>query len=93
MQAMRYGSIPVVTDVGGLHDTVIDADADPDNGTGFVAPGVTSTSVATALERAIRAVRADRREEIARRGMSRDWSWGTSADRYVDLYQDITSAR
>ena len=37
MQAMRYGTIPVVTDVGGLHDTVADADDEPD-GTGFVAP-------------------------------------------------------
>ena len=36
MQAMAYGSIPVVTDVGGLHDTVIDADAHRRTGTGFV---------------------------------------------------------
>ena len=37
MQAMRYGTLPVVTDVGGLHDTVVDVDDRPRDGTGFVA--------------------------------------------------------
>ena len=38
MQAMRYGTLPLVTDVGGLHDTVIDIDSSPARGTGVVAP-------------------------------------------------------
>jgi starch synthase len=94
MQAMRYGSIPVVTDVGGLHDTVIDVDARPTSGTGFVATQASTGSVVDALGRAIRAWRSTRRRgEIRRRGMSRDWSWDTPAERYHRLYQEITSAR
>ena len=38
MQAMRYGTLPVVTDVGGLHDTVVDVDDAPTHGTGVVVP-------------------------------------------------------
>jgi len=94
MQAMRYGVIPVVTDVGGLHDTVVDADARPDEGTGFRAVEVTPGSVADALARAVTAWRdGARRDEIVRRGMTIDWSWSGPADRYISLYEEITSAR
>jgi starch synthase len=94
MQAMRYGTIPVVTDVGGLHDTVIDAGDFPDEGTGFVASEVTGPALVDALARAVRALRSSRqREAISRRGMSRDWSWRAPAGLYGDLYTEITSAR
>lgn len=94
MQAMRYGTIPVVTDVGGLHDTVIDADDDAELGTGFVAREVTSPSVADALARAIRAWRSTRRRgAIRRRGMGKDWSWRRPAGEYAELYRRITKAR
>ena len=94
MQAMRYGSIPVVTDVGGLHDTVTDADLSSADGTGYVADEVSASSVSDALGRAVGGWRAPtRRDEIIRRGMSRDWSWQTPASRYLDLYRQLTSAR
>jgi starch synthase len=94
MQAMRYGSIPVVTDVGGLHDTVTDADAHPDRGTGFVADSVTASSVRDALSRAVRAWRSTRRRgAIRRQGMSHDWSWRGSARSYLELYREVMSAR
>ncbi len=94
MQAMRYGSMPVVTDVGGLHDTVVDADADPDLGTGFIADSVTVESVAGALRRGLAAWRSTRRRgAIRRRGMTRDWSWRVPAKLYMDLYETIRSAR
>lgn len=94
MQAMRYGSIPVVTDVGGLHDSVVDADSDPGSGTGFVAGEVSASSVAEALSRAIDAWGSpDLRRQIAARGMEADWSWHQPAREYLDLYTAITSAR
>jgi len=93
MQAMRYGSLPIVTDVGGLHDTVLDADYDPGQGTGFVAavPGI--EALADAMERAFRAHMSPRCDEIRRRGMLRDWSWSGPAHQYLDIYQELIEAR
>ncbi len=91
MQAMAYGSIPVVTDVGGLHDTVIDADAHRSTGTGFVSLGVDGPGMVDALHRATRGLRhKSRREAIQRRGMSIDWSWSEPAARHVELYREIS---
>lgn len=93
MQAMRYGAIPVVTDVGGLHDTVVDADAFPEDGTGFVAEEPDEEAVASAIARADRAHRSDRGDEIRVRGMLRDWSWTQPAAQYLSIYQALSGAR
>ena len=89
MQAMRYGAIPVVTDVGGLHDTVADADYEPE-GTGFRAPEATSVAFTSALFRASRHLAtARRRNALTARGMKRDWSWRGPAREYVQLYERL----
>ena len=62
MQAMRYGTLPVVTDVGGLHDTVRDADRHRD-GNGFVAPDADSAALTAALFRAVRRVANPRQRD------------------------------
>lgn len=90
MQAMAYGTIPVVTDVGGLHDTVIDADHDRKNGTGFISSTVDVAGIVDTLHRAVRARRHPaRRAAIQRRGMSHDWSWARPAQRHIELYRAI----
>ncbi len=94
MQAMAYGTIPVVTDVGGLHDTVIDDDAFPDLGTGFVARSARDVELLDALHRAVRAWRTTRRRAaIIERGMSTDWSWTTPAGQHIELYDDLVGRR
>ncbi len=91
MQAMSYGTIPVVTPVGGLVDTVVDADASR-RGTGFVARSVTTPAFVDALHRSVRAFRnARRREGIQRRGMQIDWSWQVPAEEYRRLYAEATA--
>jgi starch synthase len=87
MQAMRYGTLPVVTDVGGLHDTVADLDEDPELGTGWRAPAADIASLRGTIARALRGW-SDRgvREAAQRRGMTGDWSWSRPAARYVELY-------
>lgn len=92
MQAMAYGTIPVVTPVGGLVDTVIDADR-YDDGTGFVADGVDPTALVDALHRAARAWhQAERREAIQTRGMSLDWSWNDPAAKFISLYEQVLAS-
>ena len=89
MQAMAYGTIPVVTDVGGLHDTVTDADHDA-LGNGFVAYRVDAVGVLDALHRAARAWKDRRRRtQIIRRGMRADWSWTEPARAYRTLYEAL----
>jgi starch synthase len=89
MQAMRYGAIPVVTDVGGLHDTVVDVDSDRD-GNGFRAPEATSVAFVSALFRGVRNLAtARRRGALVRRVMTLDWSWSRPARQYVDLYESV----
>ncbi|MDH3680479.1 MAG: glycogen/starch synthase [Acidimicrobiia bacterium] len=89
MQAMAYGTIPVVTPVGGLVDTVADADRDA-AGTGFVATTTDESGVVDALHRALRAVRHHgRRRALQRRGMSRDWSWRGPAKQVVEVYGEL----
>jgi len=92
MQAMRYGTLPVVTDVGGLHDTVADVDERPAEGTGIVAADVTALGVLDAVHRAVRAHRQPaRRRAMQRRGMAIDWSWRGPAAQHVDLYREVAT--
>ncbi len=93
MQAMRYGTLPVVTDVGGLHDTVADLDDDPELGTGWRAPAAETAALRDTLRRAVRGwAHADLRRAAQRRGMSTDWSWRAPAARHVELYRRLVDS-
>jgi starch synthase len=92
MQAMRYGTLPVVTDVGGLHDTVVDVDADPGRGTGVTAAQPTSIHLLDAWHRAVRAhSNRPRRDAMRRRGMTADWSWREPALTHIEHYERIAN--
>lgn len=91
MQAMAYGTIPVVTQVGGLVDTVIDADSDRSRGNGFTT-STDASGLVDALHRAVRVLRNNRRRTaIQRRGMAADWSWDEPAARHLAIYREITA--
>ena len=90
MQAMRYGTLPVVTDVGGLHDTVIDLDEDPGRGTGWRAAVAETPALRDALVRSIRGWSDPQvRAGAQRRGMTADWSWREPAAAHVELYRRL----
>lgn len=91
--ALRYGAIPIVSRVGGLEDTVVDAAAS-DNATGFKFAPVTTESLAGAVLRA-HAAFGDKHawQKLQANGMSTDVSWRSRASRYADLYREIITAR
>lgn len=88
MYSQVYGTVPVVTRVGGLADTVIDADENPATGTGLMCEP-NAASLREALQRA-RALFADspRYAAVQRRGMARDFSWKVAAAAYERLYHE-----
>lgn len=88
MIALRYGTLPVVRATGGLADTVIDADADPENGTGFVFGPAEPVALLDAARRAMAALGdGPRRRAIQRLGMAVDFSWRGPARDYVAMYR------
>ncbi len=95
--ALRYGAVPVVARVGGLADTVIDANemaVAAMAGTGAVfAPGSVE-SLSFALER-VAALRKDPQEwaAIQRRGMKTDVSWTRPAQQYAALFRKLAASR
>ena len=95
--ALRYGAVPVVARVGGLADTVIDAN--PMALAAGVATGVQFAPVnAPMLESAIRRTAALYRDpeawrRLQRNGMATDVSWRGSAKAYADLYRELVAAR
>lgn len=90
MYSQRYGSLPIVTPVGGLVDTVVDAN--PENlerGTagGFVMPAVTAAALRETLARARRLYRDQAVwVKMQRTAMQADFSWTHSAREYLSLY-------
>ena len=88
MYSQVYGTVPVVSRVGGLVDTVRDADEDAAAGTGIMCDP-TSASLGDALERALKLFAGkDRYAAVQQRGMVRDFSWRTAAAAYETLYRD-----
>jgi starch synthase len=95
--ALRYGAIPIVSQVGGLADTVIDVEeADNAGGaaTGFTFGPVTAEALAGALHRA-NILWHDQQawQRLQYNGMSRDVSWRNRASRYAALYRDVVAGR
>jgi starch synthase len=93
MYSQRYGTPPVVHAVGGLADTVIDADVralTDGTATGFMFREPTATAFASAIERALALfARPDAWRALQRTGMAQDFSWSRSAARYIDLYNSL----
>ncbi len=84
MIAMRYGSVPLVRAVGGLHDTVTDSE------TGFVFVDTKVKSFNDTLRRALN-LYPDRSRwmNLQKAGMAQDFSWPNSARQYLELYKKL----
>jgi len=84
MYALRYGTVPVVRDTGGLHDTVVDyADW---QGFGIRFQDATVGEISHAIYRALELYGDERFPAIRERIMQIDHSWESSAEQYLALY-------
>lgn len=87
MYSMRYGTLPLVSRVGGLADTVIDLDEKPDEGTGISFPP-TVAGLKDGLDRAFEVYSDKKRMKAAiERAMKQDFSWKKAAKGYQRLYE------
>ncbi len=92
LYSLRYGSLPVVTAVGGLVDTVRDAEYDKShdiiNMNGFIMPSHDATGLISTIKRALSNY-AEKKSwrQLQKNAMSDDHSWLNSAEQYIKLYQ------
>ncbi|HEX6981972.1 MAG TPA: glycogen synthase [Balneolaceae bacterium] len=89
MYAMRYGSVPIVRNTGGLKDTV--KDISQGEGSGVKFNDFTLESANHALYRALELFQdEDQMSEIRKRIMNLNFSWNASAKEYIRLYNELT---
>lgn len=88
LYAMRYGALPIVSNVGGLHDTVTPVAGE--EGTGFVAARAETEALREACSAAL-ALHADApaAARARHRAMTKDVSWSAPARAYLDVYADL----
>lgn len=88
LYSFRYGAVPVVRTVGGLQETVHHVDPRTGKGNGFVFQEYTPEALVKAVREAIKCYRRPSLwRKIVRQGAEQNYSWETSARRYLRLYQ------
>jgi starch synthase len=97
LYGLRYGSLPLVRRVGGLADTVVDADevaVREGRATGFAFDAATPAALEAALERAMQAyAQPERWRRLIGTAMAQDFSWDGAAASYVSLYRRLLVGR
>lgn len=91
--AFRYGSIPIARKVGGLADTVIDAETNTGQGNGFVFEAYNGNDLSLAIDRALNYYNGTNWNNLVKRAMTQDFSWVNSASAYQTLYQSISTVK
>jgi starch synthase len=92
--SLKYGTVPVVRATGGLADTILDCDKNPDRGNGFVFETYSARSLLEACMRALTCFRQPGRwQALMQRCMACNFSWDTSADAYLDIYRKAQSKK
>ena len=90
--AMRYGTIPVVRETGGLKDTVQQYDKYTQTGNGFVFSDYNAHEMMYALKRALSAyANYEEWNNIVHNAMATDFSWHNSAKEYKKLYEQLVN--
>ena len=90
--AMRYGSVPIVRETGGLRDTVLSYNKFTDAGNGFSFFNYNAHDMLHTVRRAVHYYKNNREVwyKLIVRGMTGDYSWFSSAGKYIELYEKVT---
>jgi starch synthase len=88
---LRYGAVPIVHETGGLADSVVEFTGSKNNsGTGFVFQKFNSTELLKAIKRALTVWNNhDTWRKLQVNGMTKDFSWQASAEKYSDIYKAV----
>jgi len=93
LYSLRYGTLPIVTAVGGLCDTVINTtqkNIDDKAANGFVLKDKTAEALLSAINNALTFYKQpDSWQQLQLNAMAGDYSWQTSAKHYIDLYNQV----
>ena len=93
MNAMRYGTVPVVHATGGLKDTVPPCDENGQGGLGFTFQSYNADDFLAAVKRALNLYNHNREgfRALQKREMEQDFSWDVPAGKYMDLFRNMLS--
>jgi len=91
LMSLRYGTVPIVRETGGLKDTVQAFDEVAKTGTGFSFTNYNAHEMLDTIRYAVKTYYDNKREwnKIAERAMKTDYSWKASAKKYEDLYETL----
>ena len=90
MYALRYGTVPVVRATGGLEDTIIQFDPKTKKGNGFKFGPFNSKAFLKAIREAVDCFQVPKTwNKLMLNGMSEDFSWDRSAQKYMELYESV----
>ncbi|MEE2706246.1 MAG: glycogen synthase GlgA [Planctomycetota bacterium] len=98
LYSLKYGTVPIVRETGGLADTVTDTNQESlaaKTATGFLFSDYSVAALCDCVRRSCQYYNSDPSNwrQIIRTGMSQDWSWHNSAAEYSRLYRRIVSSR
>ena len=95
MIAMRYGTVPIVRETGGLKDTVHAYEAWQDSGNGFTFASYNSGDMLYVIRQAVELYHTNPEAfaRLRKRAMEEDFSWTRSAGQYLRIYENITGTR
>ena len=93
MNAMRYGTVPVVHATGGLKDTVPPADENGEGGLGFTFQSYNADDFFASVKRCLNLYNNNREgfNALVKTDMSQDFSWNVPAGRYMELFDRMLS--
>ena len=87
LYSLKYGTVPIVRATGGLRDTIQDFNTETGEGTGFVFQDYSGKALLSTIKRALGVYHRKRLwRKLMENGMSIDYSWESSAQKYLNLY-------